>query len=199
MKTKFILASNNQNKLREIRAILSEYGYDIVPQSEAGIHFEVEETGTTFEENAILKATYAAKALGLPAIADDTGLMVDALDGRPGIYSSRYAKTDEERMSKLLKELAGIPPEKRTAKFVSAVAIVLPNGETHTVRGEIHGIIAEKPHGSGGFGYDKLFIVPEYNQTFGELPQDVKNKISHRAKSLEKLKKLIGEMNYADK
>lgn len=194
MKTKFVLASNNQNKLREIAAILSEYGYDVVSQSEAGICHEVDETGTTFEENAILKATYAAKTLGLPAIADDTGLMVDALDGRPGIYSARYAETDEERMSKLLKELAGVPTEKRTAKFVSAVAIVLPNGETHTVHGEVRGIIAENPHGNGGFGYDKLFIIPEYNQTFGELPQDIKNKISHRAKSLQELKKLIGEM-----
>lgn len=190
---RLIIGTNNQGKVKEIKAILGNFYDEILSLREAGIQLDVEEDGDTFEENAIKKATEAARVTGCDTLADDSGLCVDALLGAPGIYSARYAGEDvsyEENNKKLLKELEGI--KDRSAKFVCAMALVQGN-EVITAFGEVHGIITEKLCGSGGFGYDPLFYVPEYGKTFGELNADVKNKISHRSRALEALKDKLAE------
>ncbi len=193
---KFVLASNNSGKLREIQEILSDLDIEVVSQREAGCIVSVEETGTTFEENAYLKAIMATTLLGLPAIADDSGLCVDALDGAPGVYSARYgngeAKTDTERMNLLLKNMEG--KTERTARFVSSICCTFPNGDKITARGECEGVITETPKGENGFGYDPIFIPSGMSETMAEMPESTKNKISHRAKSLAEFKK--GLMDY---
>lgn len=202
---KFILASNNAKKLVEMKAILSELGAEVLSQSEAGCDFEVDETGTTFAENAFLKANAAMKATGFPAIADDSGLVVDALGGQPGVYSARYGgsscRDDRERNLLLLKNMDNI--EDRRAKFVSHIACVFPDGSVIDAEGECAGLIRRDFRGDGGFGYDPLFDIPELGMTMAELTLEVKNKVSHRAKALEifkgKLKEKLQEKNYADK
>lgn len=188
---KFILASNNHKKLAELKAILSQMGHEILSQSEAGLNLEVEETGSTFRENALLKARAACEAGGLPAISDDSGLVVEALNGEPGVYSARYGGkecvTDAQRYELLLKNMEGI--ENRSAKFVSSIACVFPEGDTVCAEGECEGAILESPRGEGGFGYDPVFYLPEYRQTMSEIGQEQKNKISHRAKALEAFRK----------
>ena len=187
MTTTFILASNNQGKYREFKAILEPLGYSLVPQAVAGVDFEVNETGETFEENAYLKASTVAQYTRFPAVADDSGLCVDALGGAPGVHSARFGGgkdwTDEQKYRYLLEKLDGA--EDRSAKFVSCICLVMPDGRTITARGECPGRIAEEPAGNGGFGYDPVFIPAGYDEPFGVLGTDVKNKISHRARALE--------------
>ena len=182
----FVIATNNPKKLREIDAILKLVGAGAVTMREAGIDTDPEETGLTFEENAYIKAHAACMASGKPAIADDSGLEVDALNKAPGIYSARYCEgSDSDRVDFLLKNMQG--KQNRTARFVSAVCCVFPSGECITVRGECEGVITEQPQGENGFGYDPVFFVPEQNCTFAQLAPEIKNKISHRAHALEKL------------
>ena len=161
---KFVLASNNIKKLKEMREILSELGLEVISQAEAGVNIEVEETGSTFEENAVLKATAVMEATGLPAVADDSGLMVDALGGEPGIYSARYGgeecKTDAERIEFLLRNMEDT--DNRSASFVSMIACVFPDGRRIVTKGECTGLILKEPRGSGGFGYDPVFYLPEF-------------------------------------
>ena len=193
---KFVLASNNPKKLKEMREILSELGIEVISQGEAGVNIEVEETGRTFEENALLKAAAVMEATGLPAIADDSGLMVDALGGAPGIYSARYGgdecRTDAERIEYLLQNMGDT--DERGASFVSTIACVFPDGRRIITRGECTGLILREPRGSGGFGYDPVFYLPEYNMTMAEMSPEQKNKISHRAKALNNLKKELGKI-----
>lgn len=196
----FVIATNNQKKLREIDAILKQIGASAVTMREAGINTDPEETGTTFEENAFIKAQAACAASGRPAIADDSGLEVDALNKAPGIYSARYCEgTDSDRVDFLLRNMQG--KSDRAARFVSAVCCVFPSGERITVRGECEGVILDAPRGENGFGYDPVFYVPKYEQTFAQLSPEIKNQISHRARSLEKLAIELKkrEINNADK
>ncbi|MBO7275555.1 MAG: RdgB/HAM1 family non-canonical purine NTP pyrophosphatase [Clostridia bacterium] len=196
----FVIATNNQKKLREIDAILKQIGASAVAMAEAGISTDPEETGLSFEENAFIKANAACLASGKPAIADDSGLEVDALNKAPGIYSARYCEgTDSDRVNFLLRNMQG--KSDRTARFVSAVCCVFPSGERITVRGECEGEIIDAPRGENGFGYDPVFYVPEYEQTFAEISPEIKNKISHRAHALEKLAIELKkrEINHADK
>ena len=187
---KLILASNNKKKMAELGAILSDMGVEITGQRDAGCDFEVEETGTTFEENARLKAEAVLKATGCAAVADDSGLMVDALNGEPGVYSARYTgthdATDEERYSFLLKKLGD--NKNRSAKFVCCICCMLPDGRVIETRGECPGSILYAPRGKGGFGYDPVFMPEGFDCSMAELGTEVKNKISHRARALEKFK-----------
>ena len=183
---KFILATHNPGKLREMAAILSQYGVEVVSPADVGITVDVEETGTTFAENAMLKAKAICAAAGLPAIADDSGLCVDALNGAPGVYSARYGGEgldDTGRYRLLLENMRGQMP--RTAKFVSVITCCFPNGDVLTARGECPGTIAFAPQGEGGFGYDPVFFVPPLKKTFAQLTAEEKNAISHRGKALE--------------
>jgi XTP/dITP diphosphohydrolase len=176
----FLLASTNAHKLAELTALFAapEAGITVaLPPRE----LEVEETGETFAANALLKARAGVEAFGVACLADDSGLSVDALGGRPGIYSARYADTNAARIAKLLGELAGVPAARRGAAYVCAMAVAWPDGRTLVVEGRCEGRITEAPSGSGGFGYDPVFLVPEHGLTFGELPAAVKNAISHRA------------------
>lgn len=186
----FVIATHNAHKLAELERILAPLHIDVITAELD----EVEETGTTFAQNAFLKADAACKQTGLPAVADDSGLMVDALNGAPGVYSARYAgegATDGQRIEKLLSALKDIPQEQRTARFVSSICCVFPNGQTVTTEGNCPGSIAFAPAGNGGFGYDPVFLVN--GKTFAELPAQEKDEISHRGKALrlfaEKLQK----------
>ena len=157
-----------------------------------GIDVDVEENGTTFEENALIKAREISKISGKTVIADDSGLEVDYLNGAPGIYSARYTDgSDDDRVNKLLSELSGVPREKRGAHFTCAIAIVYPDGEEHTFRGECYGIIDTEKKGDNGFGYDPVFFFEEYNMTLAEASEEMKNKVSHRSIALEKLKNFL--------
>ncbi|MGN0985498.1 MAG: RdgB/HAM1 family non-canonical purine NTP pyrophosphatase [Candidatus Enterenecus sp.] len=185
---KLVLASKNQKKLTEMGEILSHLGVEVCLQAEVGVDVEVEETGTTFEENSLLKAKAVMEASGLPAIADDSGLCVDALGGAPGVYSARYGGPgldDVGRYRLLLENMRGQP---RAAKFVSVITCCFPNGDVLTARGECPGTIAFAPMGEGGFGYDPVFFVPGLKKTFAQLTPEEKNAISHRGKALEAFK-----------
>lgn len=184
---KVILASKNQYKLTELSAILSQLGFEIALESEYGLDIDVEETGTTFEENSFLKADAVMKASGLPVLADDSGLMVDALDGAPGVYSARYGHkaSDKERTAYLLENMKDVPEERRGAKFVCVITCLFPDGRKIVARGECPGVIARAPHGENGFGYDPVFYLPELGMTYAELPSEQKNAISHRARALQ--------------
>ena len=192
---KVVMASNNAHKIAELRAILSAYGLDVVSQREAGVHVEPEETGTTFEENSRIKAVAVMQACGLPAVADDSGLMVDALNGEPGVYSARYGGpdciSDSDRINYLLKKLENVPEGKRTAKFVSVVTLVTPDGKEIVARGECEGRILREYRGEGGFGYDPLFLSADFDKTFAEATMDEKNAVSHRARAIKNLLKLL--------
>ena len=182
---KFVLATHNPGKLREMSAILSHLGVEVVSPGDLGITVEVEETGTTFAENAMLKAKAICQAARLPAIADDSGLCVDALNGGPGVYSARYGgegMDDRGRYMLLLNNLRGMPT--RAAHFACAIACTFPNGDTLTAEGRCDGTIAYAPMGEGGFGYDPVFFVPEKAKTFGQLTAEEKAEISHRGKAL---------------
>lgn len=193
---KIIAATGNAGKVREIKKIFSDEKIEILSMGEIGIDIEIEENGTTFEENALIKARTISKMTGEIALADDSGLCVDAMGGAPGIYSARYAgedATDAQRIEKLLAELDG--EENRKAKFVSVIAVVFPDGTELTTVGEVHGQIAEKVYGDGGFGYDPVFIADELGKTFGVASADEKNKISHRARALDKMYEVMKERN----
>ena len=185
---KFVIATHNQHKLQELQRILAPLGIEAITADLS----EVEETGTTFAENAFLKAQSACRETGLPAVADDSGLEVEALDGRQGVYSARYAgenATDAQRMEKLLGELEGVPVEKRGARFVSAVCCVFPDGERIQVEGECPGAIAFAPAGEDGFGYDPVFLCGE--KTFAQMTAAEKDAVSHRGKALEKFSQAL--------
>ena len=184
---KVILASKNPHKLTELSVILSQHGFEIALESEYGLDIDVDETGTTFEENSLLKAEAVMKASGLPVLADDSGLMVDALDGAPGVYSARYGhkSSDGERTAFLLENMKDVPDEKRTAKFVCVITCLWPDGRKIVARGECPGVITREVHGKNGFGYDPVFYLPELGMTYAELPSEQKNAISHRARALQ--------------
>ena len=186
----FIIATKNEKKLLELDRILAPMGIEAKTPGQLGIELEdVEETGETFEENALLKAQAACEATGYPAVADDSGLMVDALGGAPGIYSARYAgegATDAQKIEKLLKAMVGVPQEERGAKFVSVVCCVFPDGSRLSVRGECLGTIGDSPRGEGGFGYDPVFVV-KGGKSFAELSKEEKDAVSHRGNALRKL------------
>lgn len=184
---KVILASKNPHKLTELSAILSQHGFEIALESEYGLDIDVDETGATFEENSLLKAEAVMKASGLPVLADDSGLMVDALDGAPGVYSARYGhkSSDGERTEFLLENMKDVPDDKRTAKFVCVITCLWPDGRKIVARGECPGVITREVHGENGFGYDPVFYLPELGMTYAELPSEQKNAISHRARALQ--------------
>lgn len=191
---KFVLASHNQNKIKEMERILSPIGIEVVSAEDMGFMEDVEENGTTFKENSLIKAHAVCDALCMPAIADDSGLCVDALSGRPGIYSARYAgdgHDDEKNNIKLLDELTDVPKRNRGAKYVCAISVVFPDGQELSVEGECKGIIAEKPKGENGFGYDPLFKIGM--KTMAQLSADKKDEISHRGNALRKLVKQLPE------
>lgn len=189
---KIILASNNKHKLEEIRKITAPLGYEVISQSEAGCNFDVEETGTTFEENAVLKAKAVYEKMKMPVISDDSGLEVDYLNGAPGVYSHRYAgenATDADRCSKLLSELSGVEKEKRTARFVCVICFIDENGTETVIRGTCEGYIGTEPHGENGFGYDPVFMYGD--RSFAEISAEEKNSVSHRADALRKFSETI--------
>ncbi len=182
---KVVLASHNKKKMVEMRTILSAMGVEVLSQAEVGVDLEPEETGITFEENARIKARAVMEATGLPAIADDSGLMVDALDGQPGVYSARYGGPgldDTGRWQLLLKNMAG--QTNRACKFVSVICCAFPDGGEVMARGECPGTLAQGPSGDGGFGYDPIFYLPQLGKTMAQLTPAEKNQISHRARAL---------------
>ena len=184
------MASSNAGKLREIKRILAGLPVEVIPQSDFGVG-DAEETGSTFVENALIKARHAAEATGLPAIADDSGIAVDALGGRPGVYSARYAgpdASDQDNNARLLAELEGVPDAGRTAAFHCVAVFVSPGDEAPVIaEGEWRGRILREPRGAGGFGYDPLFYVPEKDCSSAELSAEEKNRLSHRGKALRQL------------
>lgn len=192
---KYIIATHNHKKLAELSRILVPLGIEAVTDRDLGISItEVEENGTTFEENAFLKASSACKESGLPAVADDSGLCVDALDGAPGLYSARYAgegASDAEKIEKLLDALKDVPENERTARFVSVICCVFPDGNTLYARGECEGMIAFEPHGNGGFGYDPVFLVGD--KSFAAMTAEEKDAVSHRGQSLRAFSKTLSE------
>ncbi len=192
--SKIVMASSNAGKIREIARILEDLGAEIVPQSEFGVS-DADETGTTFVENALIKARHAADATGLPAIADDSGLSVDALDGAPGVYSARYAgsdASDEDNNRKLLEALDGVAAEDRGAAFHCVACFVTPGEDEPLIAsGEWRGSMLEAPRGDGGFGYDPLFLDPESGVASAELTAEQKNARSHRGKALRRLHELL--------
>ncbi|EGJ49902.1 XTP/dITP diphosphatase [Desulfocurvibacter africanus] len=187
---KIVLATRNRGKIAELSAMLGPLDVEVVGLDAFPEIGEIPETGKTFEENALIKARAVCQAAGLPALADDSGLVVDALAGAPGVYSARFAgerATDADNNAKLLREMATVPPERRSAHFVCVVAAVAPNGATVTARGTWDGEIARKPKGQGGFGYDPLFLDPELGMSAAELDPEQKNARSHRGRALRKL------------
>jgi len=196
---KLVLASNNAHKLEEISKILATLGLDVVPQKALGISIEPDETGETFEENSYIKAKAIMDACGLPTIADDSGLMVDALDGAPGVHTARYGgesvRTDRERYEYLLRQMEGIPQERRGAKFVTVITLLFPDGRKVVARGECPGRILFTAAGENGFGYDPVFYSNDAGNSFALLPPEVKNSLSHRARALKALVDKIREEN----
>lgn len=191
---KIIFATGNENKLREIRQITENMGIEIVSMKDAGYYTEVEETGTTFEENAYLKASAIAKKCNLPTLADDSGLEIDYLNKEPGIYSSRFMGEDTPHSVKnaeLLRRMEGVPDEKRTARFVCAICFVRPDGSSETVKATMEGRVAYKSAGKNGFGYDPIFFLPERGCTSAELSPEEKNEISHRGKALRMMRDIL--------
>ncbi|QNU68274.1 XTP/dITP diphosphatase [Ruminiclostridium herbifermentans] len=191
-----VVATKNQGKISEIKKVLADMSFEVVSIGDIGIDIDVEEDGTTFEENSMKKAQEICKISNKIVIADDSGLEVDFLDGAPGIYSARFGDpeaTDDDKNQKLLGMLEGVPFEKRTARFVCAIAVVFPDGKAFVVRDTCEGFIDFECKGNNGFGYDPIFYVPEYDKTMAQLDTDIKNKISHRAKALNKMAEKIKE------
>lgn len=183
----FLIATNNERKLTEIKRIIAPFGIKGISLKEAGINTNPEETGSTFEDNARIKAMSGMTASGMPTFADDSGLAVDALHGAPGIYSARYAgenATDSDKINKLLNEMHDVPAGARTAHFVCAVCCIFPDGKMFETRGECDGTIAFEPHGAGGFGYDPVFIEKTTGKSFATLVGEEKDRLSHRGKAL---------------
>lgn len=192
-----IFATGNAGKMREIRAILADTGWEIRSMEEAGIRAEIQEDGKTFEENALIKARAVAALCGETVLADDSGLEVDHLNGEPGIYSSRYMGEDTSysvKNANIIARMEGVPREERTARFVCAVAAVLPDGREIVVRGTIEGLVGYEPRGENGFGYDPIFYVPELGKTTGEISEEEKNSISHRGRALQLMKEELKKL-----
>ena len=200
---KVVLASKNKHKLVEISQITEKFGFDLVLQSELGVDIDVEETGTTFEENSFQKAEAVMKATGLPALADDSGICVDALNGEPGVYSARYgfdeSLDDWGRLELLLKNTEHVPDGQRQAKFVAVITMVTPEGQVIQARGEIHGELLRAPVGKNGFGYDPIFYYRPMGMSTAEMSSENKNKVSHRANALKVFYQKLKEAGYADK
>lgn len=199
---KIVAATGNKHKIEEIESITKRFGMNVITKAEAGVgDLEVEETGTTFEENSLIKAEAIMKATGLPAIADDSGLEADALDGAPGVYSARFSgedATDESNNAKLLKLMENVPDDKRSARFVSVVTLCFPDGTVVAARGECPGTLIRSPQGDGGFGYDPLFVPVGYDKTYAEISAEEKNIISHRAKALGILRMKLKETGFEE-
>lgn len=191
MKKKIIFATGNPGKMKEIKSVFSDFDGEILSMKEAGVFLEIEENGTSFEENALLKAKAIWERTGAIVLADDSGLEVDYLNKEPGIYSARYLGEDtpyEVKNKNIIERLAGVPKEQRSARFVCAIAAVLPDGSTKVVKKTIEGYIGYEEKGQNGFGYDPIFVVPEYGKTMAELTMEEKNVISHRGKALRSMK-----------
>lgn len=194
MRRKIIFATSNEGKMKEVRAILEDLGMEVLSMKEAGIHVDVVEDGTTFEENAVIKATEIQKVCGEIVLADDSGLEIDYLNKEPGIYSARYMGEDTSYRIKnqnLIDRLEGVEDEKRTARFVCAIAAAFPDGTVEVARGTIEGRIGYEESGENGFGYDPIFYVPEYGCTTAQLSPEQKNEVSHRGKALREMKEVI--------
>ena len=200
---KVVLASKNKHKLEEISKITEKFDMELVLESELGVDIDVEETGSTFEENSFLKAEAVMKATGLPALADDSGIAVDALNGEPGIYSARYgfdeSLDDRGRLNLLLKNTENVPDDKRQAKFVCVITLVTPQGQTIQARGEVHGMLLRAPAGENGFGYDPIFYYPPFGKSLAQVSPEEKNRVSHRANALKVFYEKLEEAGYADK
>ncbi len=202
MRSHLVIATNNPGKLREFEHLLGGSGFELVTPAQLGVECSPQETGSTFEENATIKAVAAMRATGRIALADDSGLEVDHLGGRPGIFSARYAGrdrtdpslTDEERCDAVLAEMEGVPDERRTARFRCVIAIATPDGEVLTVDGIFEGRIGHERRGEQGFGYDPIFVVPECGCTSAELPGEEKNAMSHRGRAARKARELLRRM-----
>lgn len=190
---KIILATNNKGKIAEMKQKLSTYSIDVISQKDAGLDIEIEETGETFEENAVLKAEVVYKETGSAVIADDSGLMIDALDGQPGVFSHRFVgpnATDEDRINKILDLMNGIPESKRTARFKCVICYIDNNGKKNIFEGTVEGKIGFEPRGNNGFGYDPIFVLAN-GKTFAEITAEEKNQISHRGKAISELMEYI--------
>ena len=200
---KVVLASKNKHKLVEISKITQQFDIELILQSELGIDIDVEETGTTFEENSLLKAKAVMEATGLPALADDSGIAVDALGGEPGVYSARYgfdeSLDDWGRLELLLKNTEHVPDGQRQAQFVCVITMVTPNGKVIQARGEIHGELLREPRGENGFGYDPIFYYPPAGKSTAEMSPEDKNQVSHRGHALKLFYEKLKEAGYADK
>lgn len=200
---KMVLASKNPHKLVEIQKIVERFDIQLVLESELGVDIDVEETGTTFEENSLLKAKAVMEATGLPALADDSGIAVDALNGAPGVYSARYGFDDSlddwGRLQLLLKNTENVPDGQRQAQFVCVITLMTPEGQMIQARGEVHGELLRVPAGTGGFGYDPIFYYPPLGKTLAEVAPEEKNQVSHRARALKVLYEKMKEAGYADK
>ena len=193
---KIILASNNKGKIAEVKEILKDMNVEVISMKEAGLDVDIEENGSTFEENAFIKAEAIMKMTGEITIADDSGLEVDYLNKEPGIYSARYMGHDTSydiKNNAIIQRLDGVKGTDRSARFVCAMAVVFPDGKNIIARGTMEGLIADKPMGENGFGYDPIMYLPEYQKTSAQLSSEEKNKISHRGKALEKLKTQLQE------
>ncbi len=199
---RIVAATGNKHKIEEIESITKKFGMNVITKAEAGVgDLEVEETGTTFEENSLIKAEAIMKATGMPAIADDSGLEADALNGAPGVYSARFSgegATDESNNAKLLKLMENIPDDERSARFVSVVTLCFPDGTVVAARGECPGTLRRSPRGDGGFGYDPLFVPVGYDKTYAEISAEEKNIISHRAKALGILRMKLKETGFEE-
>ncbi len=196
MKKQIVFATGNVGKVKEIRAILGDLGFEVLSMKEAGIKADIEEDGKTYEENALIKAREVAKYTEAIVMADDSGLEIDYLNCEPGIYSARYLGEDTSytiKNNNLIERLKGVPDELRTARFVCAIAAVLPNGEELTTRGIIEGRIGYEEAGENGFGYDPIFYVPQFCKTTAQLSPEEKNQVSHRGKALEAMKEILRE------
>ena len=193
---KIIFATGNEDKMKEIRRILADPSLEILSLKDAGIHADIDENGKSFEENAMIKAEAISKMTGEIVLADDSGLEIDYLNKEPGIYSARYMGEDTSydiKNQALIDRLEGVPDEKRTARFVCAIAAALPDGSTEVVRGTMEGRIGYEITGENGFGYDPIFYVPEYGCTTAEMTPELKNELSHRGKALRAMKKILEE------
>ncbi len=200
MKKKIVFATGNEGKMREIRQILAAPEIEVFSMKEEGIKTDVEENGTTFEENAVLKAKAVAELTDAVVLADDSGLEIDCLGGEPGVYSARYLGEDTSyriKNARILERMQNVPEEERTARFVCVIAAVLPDGRTITARGVMEGIIGYEERGEGGFGYDPIFFLPEYGCSTAELTMEQKNAVSHRGKALRLIKEKLQKELFA--
>ncbi len=199
MRYRLLLATSNKGKVREYRSLLQSLPFDLVTLAEVGITADVEEVGETLEENARLKATALAAQSQMSALADDSGLEVDALGGEPGRLSARYAgegASDRDRVNYLLSKLEGVPWEERSARFRCVIAVAVPDGQVEFCSGDCRGVIALEPKGEQGFGYDPIFYLPELDKTMAELPLEVKNEVSHRGKAARKVSQALKRLGY---